>query len=68
MDVVSVQRWWKVVVVDGSDEGAGVVNVFVVILVVLVVCLLIVVSPVSSGDAVRAARSSTLLRWFPRPL
>ena len=45
MDVVSVQRWWKVVVVDGSDEGAGVVNVFVVILVVLVVCLLIVGSP-----------------------
>lgn len=67
MDVVSVQRWWKVVV-DGSDKGAGVVNVFVVILVVLVVCLLIVVFPVSSGDAVRAARPSTLLRWFPRPL
>lgn len=66
MDVVSVQRWWKVVV-DDSDRGAGVVSVFV-ILVVLVVCLLIVVFPVSSGDAVRAARSSTLLRWFPRPL
>ena len=55
-------------VVDDSDRGAGVVSVFVVILVVLVVCLLIVVFPVSSGDAVRAARSSTLLRWFPRPL
>lgn len=67
MDVVSVQRWWKVVV-DDSDRGAGVVSVFVVILVVLVVCLLIVVFPVSSGDAVRAARSSTLLRWFPHPL
>lgn len=65
MDVVSVQRWWKVVV-DDSDKG--VVNVFVVILVVVVVCLLIVAFPVSSGDAVRAARSSTLLRWFPRPL
>ena len=35
----------RATVVDGSDEGAGVVNVFVVILVVLVVCLLIVVSP-----------------------